>query len=166
MIPIPSAPMPFSTRGRGWKALAALLLFYAGCLYSHLAWGRAEPPIWTCESHPERHEGRLLWVIGEPITALDPESGEIEIEPDGYRVRLLARDGFPAGSRDGARLYGRVRYRQAEGFVLEPGSHTSPPLPLKNLDLYLVSLPALAFVAWAFLRRFRPSSDLTLSPRA
>ena len=167
MIPLPSGPMPFSRRGRGWKALSALLLFYAGCLFNHRGWGKAEPPAWTCESHPERSEDRVLWMIGERITAVDEEASEIEIEPDGYRMRIVVKEGrMPEGARADARLYARVRYRQAEGFSLEPGAHTAPPLPVKSLDLYLVSVPALAFVAFVFLRRFRLLGGLGVEPRA
>lgn len=160
MIPIPSGPMPFSSRGRGWRALAALLLFYAGCLYNHRAWGKAEPPIWYCEGHPS--ENRILWLTGEKVTALG--AGSFEIEPGGYRVRVLGE--LPEGSAVGARLHARIRYRKAEGFTLEPGARASPPLPVNNLDLFLVSVPALAFVALAFLRRFRPTLALEVEPRA
>ncbi len=153
MILLASGSMPFSSRGRPWKILSALLLLYAGCLYHYLADRVREPPIWACEGHPEKADGRRFWLIGERITAVDPREGVLEVEPKGYRVRI--HGDLPKGAGPEGRLYAVARFHKGSGFALESGARVGPPQALTHLNLYLVSIPALAFVIWVFLRRFR-----------
>ena len=143
----------FSDTLRPWKFLAALLLLCAGCRWSHH--GRA-PAIWACESHPEKLDGRDFWIFAERITAADPEKGILEIEPHSYRVRIQAEpEAWPAGAAAGRRLYARLRFDKEKGFLLQPGARTASSQLIPHMDLYLVSLPALALAAALFLKRFR-----------
>ena len=156
--------MLLSSRHRLWKALAALLLFYAGGLYHHRTEGQREPPIWTYPGDPDRYDGRRYWLIGERISSVAPDGGTLQVAPGRYRVTVLVPPGtLPEGAASDALLYAVLRYDKARGFVLEPGAHTSPATPVKNLALYAVSIPALAFVLWVFFRRFRPSLSLGLT---
>ncbi len=148
-------PWLFSSTGRPWKILGALLLLYAGCRWS--LHGRHEPEPWACEGHPERWDGREFWIFAERITAADPETGTLEVEPHQYRLRIQVPEGtWPAGAAVDRRLYARLSFRKDQGFLLAPGARTTPPQPWTHYHLYLVSLPALAVATALFLKRFRP----------
>ena len=165
MILLASSPMPFSDRGRAWKILGALLLLYAGCRYNHQRSKTLDPPIWACAAHPDRFEGHRFWILAEGIAALDPAGAWFEAEPTGYRVRVQIPPGTaPEGLKEGRDVYASVLF-QGGAFVLEPGSRTAAPEPLTHLSLYLISIPALGFVAVCFLKRFRPSLSWTLECR-
>lgn len=149
-------PWLFSDTWRPWKIVAALLLLYAGCRWS--LHGRDEPAPWACEGHPDRLDGRDFWIFAERITAADPGKGTLEVEPHGYRLRIQAAGAWPAGAAVDSRLSARLRYDRERGFLLQPGARAAPPQPLAHLNLYLVSIPALALAAALFLRRFRVGS--------
>ena len=158
--------MLFSSRGRGWKILGALLLFYAGCLYNHVSTAREEMPVWAFESHPDRAQGHRCWLYAEEILEVDPAAGTITVEPKGYRVAVHAPpEAFTAGMRPGGRLYARLRYDRSLGFLLEPGARTTPPRRIPHLELFLVSVPAVLLVGMLFLRHFRPSLTGGIAPR-
>ena len=152
--------MPFSDRARWWKVLAALALLCAGGIYNNQA-SRRELPIW----HENLPEGQPFWLIGQDITAVDPAGRWLDARMKGYRVHILAAPGtMPDGASPGRKLYAVVRHRRGIGFALEAGARTSPHDAY--LVLVLASLPAVAFVAWAFLKRFRPSLSASVSERA
>ena len=147
-------PWLFSNAHRPWKILGSLLLLYAGCRWS--LHGRDEPALWVCEGHPERMDGRDFWLFAQRITAADPTSGTLEVEPQGYRVRIqVPPEAWPSGAAVDHRLYARLRFDREKRFRLLPGARTAPPKPLAHLHLYLVSIPALAVAVALFLKRFR-----------
>ena len=157
--------MLFSSAGRGWKILGALLLLYAGCLYNHLDQAR-QLPLWGCESHPAEADGMPFWLQAERIEAVDPVACTLIVEPKGYRVVVhVPPDAMTDGMRPGNRLYARLKYDRARGFLMEPGARTAAPQRIAHLELYLVSIPALLWVVVAFLRRFKPSFRGILEPR-
>ena len=138
----------------GWKFLGTLLLLYAGCRWS--LHQRGERPLWACDGHPEALDGRDFWLMAETLTAVDPATGTLEVEPSDYRLRLQAPEGtWPRDAAVGRRLYAHFRFSKTAGFVLQPGARTGPPQPFAHMDLYLVSVPALAFAILLFLRSFR-----------
>ena len=148
----------FSTPGRPWKILGALLLLYAGCRWS--LHGRGEREAWACEGHPEALDGHVFWLFSERITAVDPATRTLEVEPHGYRIRIQASEAdWPRGAEAGRRLYARFRFDKVQGFVLEDGARTAADQPLTHLHLYLVSIPALGVAAALFFSRFRMGPD-------
>ncbi len=157
--------MLFSDAGRPWKMLGALLLLYAGCAYNHLDQAHGLP-LWGCESHPDAAHGKPFWLHAERIQAVDPGALTLTVEPKGYRVLVHVPPGaMTTGMQPGNRLYARLRYDRERGFLMEPGARTASPQRIAHLELYLVSIPALLWVALVFLRQFRISFQGGLAPR-
>ena len=158
-------PVLFSDAARGWKMLGALLLLYAGCAYNHLDQAR-ELPLWGCESHPAEADGLPFWLQAERIVSMDPVACTLTVEPKGYRVLVhVPPEAMTDGMRPGNRLYARLRFDRERGFLMEPGARTASPKRIAHLELYLVSIPALLWVAVVFLRQFRVSFQGILTPR-
>lgn len=158
--------MLLSDLARPWKILAALLLFYGGGLYGHLARQVLEPPPWAIVASPLEHDGKPTWLYASTVLDVNYVTSTLVVAPKGYRMEIRATpETMPSGVRPGSRLYARLRYVPEEGFLLEPDARTTPPRRVAHLDLWLVSLPALAFVVAAFLRQFRPAGLAVLSPR-
>lgn len=138
-------------------ALGLAFLAFAGsfvllCRRSRDAYGEISPSIERCLTYPDRYDGRE--VRGYPFEVVAAGPGDFTVEERGVKIRVSPRpDDVQAGD-----YVGLVSTFRREG-VLEARTVTRVPnYPLRRGAMFGVSILAMAFVAWLFLKTFRVSA--------
>lgn len=138
----------FGNKGYGWKLAASLAVavgFAALC-----AWrGRdVKPWVGRCLARPEAFDGRIVWIPGGRVEAV--EAGGFVVNANGARVRVLSGLDVRAGDR----VEVRGAFRAAGPRVEAHEIRKLPPHARLRWVLEIVSVAVLVAVVANLLRAF------------
>jgi len=128
-------------------ALGAAGVFAFLCRDSADRLAEAYPSVWMCMEHPEKYEGRHVWISPSPVTSTAPSSFEVIHYGDRIRVhsRLLPNVGAWVMVHGTFQIDGSV---ESISWVEDNG------YSLKRKGVLIVSLVALIAVALIFHKTF------------
>ena len=137
-------------------ALALAFIAFSGsfillCRRSRDAYGEISPSFETCLTYPARYEGRE--VRGYPFKVVEVRDGDFTIEERGVRIRVAPSSaGLAIGDHVG--LVSTFRGGALDASVVTRISH----YPIRRGAMFGVSILAMTFVLFLFLKSFRVSA--------
>jgi hypothetical protein len=138
----------FSDRAWGWKFAAALALVAGSGVLSYVRGRDLNPAYWECLVHPERHDGRTIWIPGAVVKQVGPSG--ILIGVDRFDVVVRGKADVAPGSPVSVRGV----FRAEDGRIDLVAWRRMGPLHRSRWIVELVSLLVVAVVARNFLKHF------------